>query len=214
MDESGIRLKRFLQEEGITQKQVGSALGISCQYINAVVKGRKGIGKAKAVELQKMFGVSAGWLLTGDGEMYAQEKEQQVNVPVQSKTAGKPYYNVDFRLGFDVLLNDQTQNPDYLIDFPPYNDCDCWCNAYGNSMYPTIASGDIVALKRITDISYLINGEIYAIVTSNGLRTIKRIRDNGTTFTLIADNKEVGDQNIPKEMVTHVFLVRGTIKMF
>ena len=129
-------------------------------------------------------------------------------------TKGRPYYNVDFRLGFDIMTNDQTTNPDYMIDFPPYNDCDCWCNAHGNSMYPTIASGDIVALKHIEDHSYLINGEIYAIVTSNGLRTIKRIRDNGTTFTLMADNKEVGNQDIPKELVTHAYLVRGTIKMF
>ena len=214
MDETGSRLKYYLESEGITQSEVADYLGMAKQYVNAICQCRKNVSKKTAARLQEGFGVSAAWLLTGDGEMYAQEKEQQVNVPVQSKTAGKPYYNVDFRLGFDVLLNDQTQNPDYLIDFPPYNDCDCWCNAYGNSMYPTIASGDIVALKRITDISYLINGEIYAIVTSNGLRTIKRIRDNGTTFTLIADNKEVGDQNIPKEMVTHVFLVRGTIKMF
>ena len=214
MDESGLRLREYLLNEKISQNEVAEMLGVSSAYVNMICMGRKSIGKKTAARLQEAVGVSAAWLLTGDGEMYAQEKEQQVNVPVQSKTAGKPYYNVDFRLGFDVLLNDQTQNPDYLIDFPPYNDCDCWCNAYGNSMYPTIASGDIVALKRITDISYLINGEIYAIVTSNGLRTIKRIRDNGTTFTLIADNKEVGDQNIPKEMVTHVFLVRGTIKMF
>lgn len=163
------------------------------------------------------------YLLNGEGTLIEgsvySEKEQEKEVvandlPIQSETKGKPYYNVDFTLGFDVLLNDQTQNPDYLIDFPPYNDCDCWCNAHGNSMYPTIASGDIVALKRIDDISYLINGEIYAIVTSNGLRTIKRIRDNGTTFTLIADNKEVGNQDIPKELVTHAYLVRGTIKMF
>jgi phosphosulfolactate phosphohydrolase-like enzyme len=71
-----------------------------------------------------------------------------------------------------------------------------------------------VALKHIEDHSYLINGEIYAIVTTNGLRTIKRIRDNGETFTLIADNHEVGEQIIPKNLVTHVYHVRGTIKMF
>ena len=133
--------------------------------------------------------------------------------PQSSLSKGKPYYNVDFTLGFDILVNDQTQRPDYLIDFPPYNDCDCWVNAHGDSMHPTISSGDIVALKRILDFRYLINGEIYAIVTSNGLRTIKRIRDNGDTFTLVADNSSVGSQTIPKTLVTHVYHVRGTIKM-
>lgn len=135
-------------------------------------------------------------------------------VVTMEPTKGRPYYNVDFRLGFDIMTNDQTVNPDYMIDFPPYNDVDCWVNAYGDSMAPTISSGDIVALKRIDDHSYLINGEIYAIVTTNGLRTIKRVRDNGETITLIADNQEVGEQIIPKQLVTHVYHVRGTIKMF
>ena len=137
-----------------------------------------------------------------------------VPVVTMEPTKGRPYYNVDFRLGFDIMTNDQTTNPDYMIDFPPYNDVDCWVNAHGDSMAPTISSGDIVALKHIEDHSYLINGEIYAIVTTNGLRTIKRIRDNGETFTLIADNHEVGEQIIPKQFVTHVYHVRGTIKMF
>lgn len=150
---------------------------------------------------------------TGYKESPSGEPSEQ-DIPKQSYKNGRPYYNVDFRCGFDILINCQTQNPDYLIDFQPYNDCDLYCNAHGDSMHPTISSGDIVALKRIEDFRYLINGEIYAIVTSNGMRTIKRIRDNGDTFTLIADNQAISDQTIPKSLVTHAFLVRGSIKMF
>ena len=163
---------------------------------------------------------SLDWLLFGTGNKFQRVPNNEPAfvgdgpVLTMEATKGKPYYNVDFRLGFDIMTNEQTQNPDYMIDFPPYNDVDCWVNAHGDSMAPTISSGDIVALKRIEDHSYLINGEIYAIVTSNGLRTIKRIRDNGETFTLIADNREVGEQVIPKQLVTHVYHVRGTIKMF
>jgi phage repressor protein C with HTH and peptisase S24 domain len=214
------RLRQFLKYEKITQQRVADDMGRTLQYVNGMVNGRSSVGKKVAARLQELYGVSSGWLLTGEGTMYAHsannETEVVSEVPVvtMEPTKGRPYYNVDFRLGFDIMTNDQTMNPDYMIDFPPYNDVDCWVNAHGDSMAPTISSGDIVALKRIDDISYLINGEIYAIVTSNGLRTIKRIRDNGTTFTLMADNKEVGNQDIPKELVTHAYLVRGTIKMF
>jgi phage repressor protein C with HTH and peptisase S24 domain len=214
------RLRQFLKYEKITQQRVADDMGRTLQYVNGMVNGRSSVGKKVAARLQELYGVSSGWLLTGEGTMYAHsannETEVVSEVPVvtMEPTKGRPYYNVDFRLGFDIMTNDQTTNPDYMIDFPPYNDVDCWVNAHGDSMAPTISSGDIVALKRIDDISYLINGEIYAIVTSNGLRTIKRIRDNGTTFTLMADNKEVGNQDIPKELVTHAYLVRGTIKMF
>lgn len=214
------RLRQFLKYEKITQQRVADDMGRTLQYVNGMVNGRSSIGKKVAARLQELYGVSSGWLLTGEGTMFAHsannEPEGVSDVPVvtMEPTKGRPYYNVDFRLGFDIMTNDQTANPDYMIDFPPYNDVDCWVNAHGDSMAPTISSGDIVALKYIEDHSYLINGEIYAIVTTNGLRTIKRVRDNGETFTLIADNREVGEQIIPKQLVTHVYHVRGTIKMF
>lgn len=166
------------------------------------------------------------YLLNGTGQLLTPQEEYRSEMiksgglvmeelPIRNKEKGKPYYNVDFALGFCELENDQTRHPDYLIDFAPYNNvCDLWCNAYGDSMHPTISSGDIVAMKRIQDFSYLINGQIYAIVTSNGLRTIKRIHDNGDTITLIADNTTIPEQIIPKKYITHAYLVRGTIKMF
>ena len=223
MDDSGLRLGQFLKTERLTQVAAGMAMDVSPQYINAVVKGHKGLSKTKAMKLQEVFGVSAAWLLTGEGQMKVKELPSGIDMlaedneeikPEISKRKGRPYYNVDFALGFDLMANDQTDRFDYLVDFAPYNHCDCWCNVHGDSMHPTIASGDMVALKRIYDFRYLINGEIYAIVTTNGLRTIKRVRDNGETFTLIADNQEVGEQIIPKQLVTHVYHVRGTIKMF
>ena len=124
---------------------------------------------------------------------------------------GVPYFNVDFEMGFDLMVNDQTTTPSYMINFHPYNQCTCWCNARGNSMYPTISSGDIIALKKIEDFRFLISGEIYAIVTKNELRTIKRVKDNIDTMTLIPDNPE---QTINKSDVLHVYQVMGSMKMF
>ena len=131
------------------------------------------------------------------------------------RNVGKPYYNVDFRLGFDIVVNNQTMNPDYMIDFEPFNKCDCWCNATGKSMQPTISDGDKIAIKEVRDPkSCLINDEIYAIVTTNDLRTIKRVRDNGDTITLIPDNKECSEQTIKKEFILKVFKVIGSVKKF
>lgn len=56
--------------------------------------------------------------------------------PTISYSHGKPYYNVDFLGGFDIILNDQTINPEYLVDFKKYEDADCWCNISGQSMEP------------------------------------------------------------------------------
>ncbi len=221
-DDSGFRLKRYLQERQLEQKYVAERVGVAKQYINSICNGRVMVSKKLAERLQDEIGVSAAWLLTGVGAMYAQQGDDMRDEAAEfveaithnpSHTA-RPYFNVDFSASFDFLENDQTTNPDYFVDFPPYRNCDYYCNVYGNSMEPTISSGDIVAMKRVEDFRYLINGKIYAIVTSNGLRTIKRIRDNGDTFTLVPDNHSIGEQIIPKSFVTHVFLVMGSIKQF
>lgn len=221
MDKSGIRFKIFLQQKNIKQADVANDLAVSAQYINSICVGRNNISKKLAQRLQELYGVNAGWLLTGEGEMTTvqnnvihEEFEEVYHSAPKKAAVGRPYFDVDFALGFSILENDQTQHPSYIIDFRPYNHCDLYCNAHGDSMHPTISSGDIVALKRIEDFRYLINGEIYAIVTSNGLRTIKRIHDNGDTFTLLSDNPTITPQTLPKSLVTHVFRVLGTIKTF
>lgn len=211
------------------QKDLAEKVGVSATTISRIKNGKAKPDIETLLKLNETFGniFRMSYFDGFSSEMFADTPTAPLTPsdpfqdgiaaepsPVQSFEKGKPYYNVDFALGFDILENDQTQHPDYLIDFRPYNNCDLYCNAYGNSMHPTISSGDIVALKRIADFRYLINGEIYAIVTSNGLRTIKRVHDNGDTFTLIADNPTVADQTIPKSLVTHAFQVRGTIKMF
>ena len=117
-------------------------------------------------------------------------------------------------MGYDSMSNDQTTNPNYMINFAPYNKADCWCNARGDSMSPTISSGDIIALKEVNDFHLLISGDVYAIVTTNDLRTIKRVRDNGDTITLIPDNKEYHEQTISKAMILKVFKVLGSMKPF
>ena len=83
-------------------------------------------------------------------------------------------------------------------------------------MEPEINSGDIIALKEIEDFSFLPYGEIYAIITSNGMRTVKRIgpASSPDMYALIPTNKspEYGVQEIPKEMIVRVFSVLGCMK--
>lgn len=144
------------------------------------------------------------------------EDEFNKIAPKISYTTGVPYYNVDFIGGFDLVMNDQTINPEYLIDFQKYNEATCWCNVTGHSMEPEITHGDIIALKKIEDMSFLPLGEVYAIVTTNNMRTIKRLGPASTpdSYSLVPTNKshEYGIQEIPKNMILHIFQVLGCMK--
>ena len=202
------RIMSFISTKGISIREFEKRSGLSNGYIKSL-KGSPTVSRMSMI-IRAFPEINPKWLQFGEGDMFKEGETQKV----KSYTKGIPYFNVDFEMGYDEMFNDQTSNPEFLIDFKPYNKCDVWCNARGNSMYPTIASGDIIALKEIKDTRYIISNEIYAIVTDNDLRTIKRIIDKGDRYTLVPDNKEYPEQDIDKSVVTKLFLVVGAMKMF
>lgn len=206
------RLIQFIKYKGIGQGKFEKTVGLSNGYINQLRH------SPSPQKIQMIIGaypdLNQSWLLTGEGEMLNSLKigtEPNINY-----TKGVPYYNVDFIGGFDIVLNDQTINPEYLIDFQKYNEATCWCNVTGHSMEPEITHGDIIALKKIEDKSFLPLGEVYAIVTTNGMRTIKRLgpSNDPKCYTLVPTNKspEYGIQELPKDMIEHIFQVLGCMK--
>lgn len=164
--------------------------------------------------------INLDWLLTGEGNMLRTESEKEEKLPSVNQTyEGAPYFNVDFIGGFDVIVNDQTRNPDFYINYPPYNqEGVVWCNLTGHSMEPEISNGDIIALREVTTpIQYLPAGEIYGIVTEE-YRTVKRVRlsQKEGFVRLIPSNKseEFCEQEIPISMILKVYAVLGSIRKF
>lgn len=212
------RIMELIRESQHTPKTFALEADIELSLFQKKLKGEAVWSKADVHKICDTYKVRKGWLVDGEGQKFRLPVEVLETIPARRSydvRVGVPYYNVDFRLGFDLMVNSQCVNPDYMIDFEPYNNCDCWCNARGDSMAPTIANGDVIALKEVMEPkSCLINDEIYAIVTTNDLRTIKRIKDNGDTVTLIPDNKDYSEQTIQKDMLFKVYRVMGSIKMF
>ena len=153
----------------------------------------------------KCVDISFDWLLTGEGAML---RTNDVSTPeplprINQEYKGAPYYNVDFIGGFEFVSNDQTQLPDYYINY---------------SMEPEISNGDVIALKEVkSPIEYLPAGEIYGIITDD-YRTVKRIRPGVQKgfVRLIPANKspEFCEQEIPVEMIRRIFAVLGSIRKF
>lgn len=212
------RVKELMREFSHVPRTFALDADIEVSLFLEKIKGKKVWSVADVHKICDTFKVRKNWLVEGEGQKFRLPEEVLETIPARRSydvRVGVPYYNVDFVMGYELLTNEQGVNPDYMIDFEPYNKCDCWCNARGDSMAPTISNGDAIAIKEVRDPrSCLINGEIYAIVTTNDLRTIKRIKDNGDTITLIPDNKDYPEQTIGKEMILKVYRVMGSIKMF
>mgnify|MGYP002766509349 CR=1 FL=1 len=162
-------------------------------------------------------GIKADWLLFGVGDMFANESSNPNPKPNFEK--GRPYYDVDFECGFDIMFNDQTSVPAYLIDYPPFNkDGVFWCNATGRSMEPEINNGDVIVIQEVSNWrEYIPFGETYAIATTNGFRTIKKIRKGKESdqFLLVPVNRaEYDEQEISKDAILKIYRVLASMKKF
>ena len=62
-------LGKYFIDRGLSQKDVAEAMNVSTSFINAILNNRKAIGKKVADKLSNLYGLSASWLLTGEGEM-------------------------------------------------------------------------------------------------------------------------------------------------
>ena len=189
--------------------QFAKLLGVKPQTINSWLL--RGTFDEKLI-YSKCEYISSSWLLTGEGDMLISEDK-----PVKSYTEGRPYYDVDFIGGFDLVMNEQTATPSYLINFPPYNkDGVIWCNITGHSMEPKISHGDVIAIKEVVDWqSYMSYGEVYAIVTKNDMRTVKIVRKGSDDehLRLVPINaKDYDEQEIERGMIERVFSVLACMK--
>lgn len=206
------RLIEFIKTQGLTISGFENIVGLSN---GSVSKTTDRIRPRTLESISNKFpNLNQTWLLTGEGDMLLPSSGK--DRAVINYEDGVPYYDEDFVLGFNELGFPSSENPQFLVQMPKYANATLWCNATGHSMEPEINSGDVIALKLIEDFSFLLTGDLYAIITTNGLRTIKRLgkgRDEDH-YRLIPTNKDYEEQEIPKRMILKVYKVLGNLHSF
>lgn len=209
------RLEELITAKQLSFRAFSNSIGVPPMTLSSMLKRRSDPSSLFIATILSVYSdVSPDWLLLDKGSMLKSEETK----PKVSYSSGRPYYNVDFIGGFDLVLNDQTINPEYNIDFSPYNkEGVLWCNITGHSMSPEISSGDMMAIREVLDWDkFLTMNETYAIVTRNDLRTVKKIRKgcDSDHFLLVPVNKEYDEQEIAIGMILKVYSVLGCMKRF
>ena len=219
------RINELIKELGLTPNAFAKEVGLGSSNLSRKLKGNTPFTQKDFVKISDSIGVNREWLETGDGEKRtysAGYDRNAINMAVDKAFTqcvhgedAKPFYDVDFALGFSEMYNDSPNVPRKHISVPGYEKTDFWCRTSGDSMKPLISNGDIIALKQILDWNeFLPMNEVYAIMTTNDLRTVKIIRKgpDDEHFTLHAINEEYEDQEIRKSAITKVFKVLGSLK--
>lgn len=190
--------------------------GFDSSNFSKKINGAKPFTTNDLVKLNKTP-INVEWLRTGEGKMI---KDGYIPGPskqcIVSKGEGIPLFDVDYGLGYVDFYNDETITPVAYVDFPGTKGATCWVRTTGDSMEPIIHSGDYICLKRIDEWNIFLNfGEIYAIETSNDMRSIKKIckGSDDEHITLIPENPSYERQEIRKDIVRSVFKVMAISKL-
>ncbi|RZK39041.1 MAG: XRE family transcriptional regulator [Pedobacter sp.] len=197
-----------------TQNDFAQALNIKAGSLSDVLRGKDNIGVSNAIKdrLEFVYGINRDWLTDGVGE------------PLLKKTAtvieakeGVPFYDINLNDPRMDNFNLSEEEVEYLVNYKPFNDCTAYLPVFGDSMYPRYASGEIVAVKTITNLDVLQWGEAYVVMTdssTNGIRSIKNIHEHSDPKKLILRSSNPnfkGDTVIEKKSITSLFIIKGKI---
>lgn len=189
--------------------------------------------------LSNIFKINPEWLKAngGSGQMFDDDLAVKESTPKEviplgkqvhnrlqpgqykdafSSWGGLPMYNMPITASFIASYRDEHGIiPQYYFYDPRFRDCDFGAIITGDSMHSEIRHGDFIALKEVTDMNFVVFGDIYYIVAKNGLETCKYLNADPRdpeAFLLVPKNEKISPSPIKKEMVLKMYKVRGIIR--
>ena len=207
-------LNKLLEYSKLNGKSFSEKIGlIRPQAIYDIQNGKtQNISVSMANKIISAFPeVNKSWLFTGDGEMLIRPEDKI------TEKRGIPFYDINVTASIAESFNDIPEVSQYLISYPPLNDCCAAFPVYGESMEPDFLAGEVVLVKEITNVDSMLWGEPYLVITNancDNLRTIKNVylSEDRCKFILRATNPRFsGDTIIDRNDVLKIFLIKGKI---
>jgi phage repressor protein C with HTH and peptisase S24 domain len=169
--------------------------------------------------LDKYRDLNPEWLLTGKGEMIKKPTEK---FPIETNTANVrnliPAVDIEAIGGFgsgDFAI-DQSNITNYY-DIPLFKNkkVDFICPVRGNSMLPRYQPGDMVACTIVRENSFIQWNEIHVVATREQGILLKRVKKSKIEghLTMISEDKEFEPFDVPKNEITGIALVVGSIRL-
>lgn len=210
--------KRMLEQlieyyENGNKSQFAKRLGVTPQGVSTWLN--RNTFDAELI-FAKCEGLSADWLLTGEGSML---KNKINDIPVayhtENPSEGIPLIPISAMAG-TFTTDEQILECDcdrYVV--PAFKGADYLIGVKGVSMHPRFSPGDIVACKRLpmTDLFFQWN-KVYVLDTDQG-SLIKRLKPGSDKehVLVVSDNQEYDPFELAINKIYHVALVIGVIRL-
>ena len=201
--------------------QFASIIGITPQGLNSWIS-------RKTFDIERIYakcvGVSADWLLTGEGAMLNSHininpSETFVKKVDSNSKEGIPLIPLDAIAGFPATDSSYAymENCDRYI-IPEFQDkgADFIIRVSGDSMIPLYYNGDLIACHKIHDIRFFQWGTVYVLETSQGI-LVKRIMestDHDDCILCTSENDTVHRPFLlPKDDIRSMSTIVGLIRI-
>lgn len=163
-------IKSLRTSRGMTQKQLASLCGVHQTAVSQWEKGRTDPDKNSIVTLSEIFNVSA------DTIMGLESRAEKKNlIPVLGYVrAGIPIEAVQEILDYEEISESMAASGEHFA-----------LRITGNSMEPRICDGDVVIVRRQSDVD---SGDIAVVLVNSMDATVKKIIKKGTSISLVPFN--------------------------
>lgn len=220
-------LAGILSELGQNTREFSDNLGYSLTKLYDVQRGKTKRLSDELIELilEKYPRFNKVWLMTGEGEMLrSSDVDPSKSTAVVQPTlrpvnkGGLPLIPIDAVAGFngwDECGVTEMECARYTVpDFETAH-ADFLIRVSGSSMYPKYSSGDILACRKIDEITFLQWGKVYVIDSRQGAM-VKRLfpmEGNGDMVLCKSDNPNYPPFELPKEEIRSLSIVVGAIRL-
>lgn len=212
LDVRGITRYEFYKDSGVARGTLDNESGISEDGITKFIAYTKGE-------------INVNWLVTGEGDMFVDEKHAEVRENFSRKTdpimdeQHVPLYDIEAVAGLVPLFYDGKPETKDYIQIPHLPKCDGGVYVTGDSMYPLLKSGDIVLYKAIKDFKNgIFWGEMYLIsieIDGEEYISVKYIQksDIEDNIKLVSYNHHHADKDIHISLIRALALVKASIRI-
>jgi phage repressor protein C with HTH and peptisase S24 domain len=208
------RIIKFIESLGIPVSKFENECGIANGSVSKMGYGTR---RSTLDKISKRYPqINRIWLLTGEGNMLNDDTPSQPTTPQppQEHTHIIKYWvDVDTSAGYVDFPTNPNEREYKKIVLPDFKDCTDAVNLYGDSMYPLYKNGEVIVLKR-WDESFIDYGNAYLIITKNGNRMVKYIRQGSDDAHVLclSENKNFDSFEILRDDILQLYIVKGSIK--
>jgi len=218
------RLREYLENKGISRYRCEADCGMSKSLLTRTTN----LTSDNICRVLEAYpDLSAEWLMRGNGDMISVkviDSYTQVHKPKYTERRIEneiiSLYDIDAAANLKTLLVEREQHILGKIMIPNAPKCDGALYVRGDSMYPLLKSGDIVAYKEIPlEQQNIFWGEMYIVdmdVNGDDYLAVKYVqhseKGNGW-IKLVSENPKHEPQDFPLSCIRALALVKLSIRM-